>query len=185
MDNLEEQLIKKNQIHKGKAVDFYCDEVLLPNGHHSTREYLNHPGASSILPFLDENRIILVQQYRYPIGRITLELPAGKADKGETPLECITRELKEETGYISKKIEQIMAFYPSTAFSNELLYIFAAYELEKGANNPDEDEFVANVIMDFDKAVQMVYSGKIQDSKTIIALLYFASIKKRIDDLTG
>ncbi|MDR3048329.1 MAG: NUDIX hydrolase [Elusimicrobiota bacterium] len=179
MNILEEKLIKKNLIHKGRAVDFYCDEVLLPNGHQSKREYLNHPGASSIIPFIDENKIILVKQYRYPVGKITLEIPAGKTDKGETPLECITRELKEETGYTSKRIEQIMAFYPSTAFSNELLHIFAAYELESGSNNPDEDEFVSNVIMDFDEAVKMVYSAEIKDSKTIIALLYFASIRKR------
>jgi len=178
MNSMEEKLVKKNLIHKGKAVDFYCDEVLLPNAHHSTREYLNHPGAASVIPFLDKNRIILVKQYRYPVQRITYEIPAGKADKGETPLECIKRELKEETGYSAKRIEEILSFYPSTAFSNELLHIFAAYELESGNVNPDEDEFLSNVIIDYDEALKMVYSGQIKDSKTVIALLYFANNKK-------
>ena len=175
---MKEKQLKKNRIYKGKAIDFYCDEVELPNGQNATREYLGHPGAAAVLPFLDKKRIVLVKQYRYAIDEITYEIPAGKTDKGETPLECITRELEEETGFKAKKIEKLISFYPSTAFSNELLHIFAAFGLKKGSKNPDEDEFVEKVIVNFKEALAMVRRGEIKDSKTVIALLYFENILK-------
>ena len=173
-----EKAVRKNRIYKGKAVDFYNDEVRLPNGQSATREYLGHPGAAAVLPFLDKNRVILVKQYRYPIGEVTYEIPAGKLDKGETPLECATRELEEETGFKAKMIEKLISFYPSTAFSNELLHVFAAFGLKKGKNKPDEDEFVSAVSVNFKEALEMVRRGKIRDSKTVIALLYFENILK-------
>jgi ADP-ribose pyrophosphatase len=176
--DMTEKTVKKNLIHRGKAVDFYCDEIVLSNKHHSTREYLSHPGAASVLPFLDEKKIVLVKQYRYPIKQVTLELPAGKLEKGETPLAGIKRELKEETGFSAKKIIKLLSFYPSTAFSNELLYIFAAFDLKAGKENPDDDEIVANEILDFDEAIKMIYTGKIIDSKTIIALLFYKDKRK-------
>lgn len=175
---MKEKLIKKNKIYTGKAVDFYCDEVELPNGHSGIREYLGHPGAAAVLPFLDKNNIVLVKQYRYPIDKITLELPAGKMDEGETPEACIARELQEETGYKAKKIEKMLSFYPSTAFSDEVLHIFAAFGLEKGDTDPDDDEFIAGETVNFREAVEMVKKGEIMDSKTVIALLYFDNILK-------
>lgn len=173
-----EKSIKKNQIYHGSAVDFFCDEVELLNGATAKREYVHHPGASAIIPFIDKNSIVLVKQYRYPVNQITYEIPAGKIDKNETPLECITRELEEETGYKSKRLEKLLAFYPTTAFSNEIIHIFAAFGLKEGKQNPDEDEFVSKEIISFKEAVEMVKKGKIMDSKTIIALLYFDSILK-------
>ncbi|MDR0485401.1 MAG: NUDIX hydrolase [Elusimicrobiota bacterium] len=177
---MKENFIKRIIEHKGKAVNFYCDEVLLPNGRNSTREYLDHPGASCVLPFLDENRIVLVKQYRYPIGKETFEIPAGKIDKGETPIECIKRELKEETGYSAGKIDKVLSFSPTPAFSNEILHIFAAFDLKQETKNPDEDEFLSNEIADFKTAIQMIYEGQIIDAKTIIALLYFNTAEKNI-----
>lgn len=173
-----EKLVKKNKIYTGKAVDFYSDEVSLQNGEHAVREYLGHPGAAAVLPFLDRRNIVLVRQYRYPIGKYTYEIPAGKLDKGESPLDCIKRELEEETGYKAKRIEKMLDFYPSTAFSDEILHIYAAFGLVKGESHPDEDEFVSTEIFDFKKAVAMVKSGEIMDSKTVIALLYFDNILK-------
>ena len=175
---MKEKLINKNKVYAGKAVDFYCDDVELPNGQPAKREYIGHPGAAAVLPFLDKNNIILVKQYRYPIDKITYELPAGKMDKGETPEVCIARELEEETGYKAKRIEKMISFYPSTAFSDEILHIFAAFGLEKGQTNPDEDEFIAGVTVNFKEAVDMVKRGEIMDSKTVIALLYFDNILK-------
>lgn len=173
-----EKLIKKNRIYQGNAVDFYCDDVELPNGQPAKREYLGHPGAAAVLPFLDRRNIVLVKQYRHAVGKVTYEIPAGKLDEGETPLECITRELEEETGFKPKKIEKLISFYPTTAFSNELLHIFVSFGLRRGKNHPDEDEFVETVIVDFFKAVEMVRRGEITDSKTVIALLYFDNILK-------
>ncbi|AKL97984.1 NUDIX domain-containing protein [Endomicrobium proavitum] len=173
-----EKLIKKNLIHKGKVLDFYCDEVKLPNGKTATREYLNHPGAAAVLPFIDKNNIVLVKQYRYVAGQITYEIPAGKMDEGETPIECAQRELEEETGLKAKRLEKLISFYPSTAFSNEVLHIFAAFGVKKGKVNPDEDEFVEKIIVNFKDALEMTRSGAIIDSKTIIALLMFDNILK-------
>jgi len=173
-----EKLIKRNKIYSGKAVDFYCDEIELPNGKKASREYLGHPGASAALAFLDKKNIVLVKQYRHPIGQITYEIPAGKMDKGETPLECVKREIEEETGFIPKRIEKLISFNPSTAFSNEILHIFAAFGLKKGEQNPDEDEFVSAEIIGFKKALEMVKTGEITDAKTVIALLYFENLLK-------
>ncbi|MDR3113036.1 MAG: NUDIX hydrolase [Endomicrobium sp.] len=173
-----EKLIKKNKIYSGRAVDFYRDEVELPNGEKAEREYLGHPGAAAALAFLDKKNIVLVRQFRYPIGKITYEIPAGKLDTGETPLHCIEREIEEETGFIAKRFEKLISFYPTTAFSNEVLHIFAAFGLEKGRQNPDEDEFVCAEIISFKKALKMVKSGQIMDAKTVIALLYFENILK-------
>ena len=176
--NIVEKLIKKNKVYCGSAIDLFCDKIELPNGAVAKREYLGHPGAAAVLPFISRKSIVLVKQYRYPINQITYEIPAGKIDKGETPLECITRELEEETGYRAKKLKKLLAFYPTAAFSNEIIHIFAAFGRINGEQNPDEDEFVSREIMSFKEAVKMVKTGKIKDSKTIIALLYFENILK-------
>jgi ADP-ribose pyrophosphatase len=173
-----EKLEKKNKIYSGKAVDFYCDDVKLPDGEIAKREYLGHPGAAAALAFLDKKNIVLVKQFRYPVGKITYEIPAGKLDPGETPLHCIEREIEEETGFIARRMEKLTSFYPTTAFSNEILHIFAAFGLERGKQSPDEDEFVCAEILSFKKALAMVKSGQIMDAKTVIALLYFENILK-------
>ncbi|MCA6070712.1 MAG: NUDIX hydrolase [Endomicrobium sp.] len=173
-----EKLIKKNRIFKGKILDLFCDDVELPNGELATREYLQNSGATTVLPFLDRENIVLVKQFRYPLNQITYELPAGKMDKDETPLACVIRELQEETGYKAKRLEELLSFYPTTAFSTEIIHLFAAFGLKEGVPNPDKDEFVSKEILSFKDAVKMVRTGEIKDSKTIIALLYFENILK-------
>lgn len=101
--NLKEKILLKNQIYKGKHINFFADTIILPNNREALREYTDHPGAVAILPFLDERNIILVKQYRYPVGKITYEIPAGKLDRKESPIDCAIRELKEETGFSAKK----------------------------------------------------------------------------------
>jgi ADP-ribose pyrophosphatase len=167
-----EKPIKKDKIYSG-TVDFYCDEVELPNGKKTRREYLSQPGACGVLAFVNKQSIVLVRQFRYAVNKTTFELPAGKMDKNETPQDCAVRELKEETGYSSGKIEKMLSFHPTTAFSNETLHIFKAFELIKGNSNPDDDEFVSAEIVDFRDALKMLAGGEIVDAKTIIALLYF------------
>lgn len=172
---LREKVYKKNKVYAGKAVDFCNDEIILPDGKKATREYIDHPGAVAIVPFVNKTDIILVRQYRYPVDKITYEIPAGKLDKKESLLKCAKRELKEETGYSAKTIKKLISFWPSSAFSNEELVIYAAKDLVCGKVNPDEDEFIENLIIPFKKALQMIKQGKIKDSKTVIALLYIAS----------
>lgn len=172
---LKEKVYKKHKVYFGKAVDFCNDEVILPNGNKATREYIDHPGAVAVVPFINKTDIIFVKQYRYPINEITYEIPAGKLDKKESLLKCAKRELKEETGYTTKNIKKLISFWPSSAFSNEELIIYIAKDLVVGKNNPDDDEFVETVTISLKQALQMIKQGKIKDSKTVIALLYIAS----------
>lgn len=176
--NFTEKLSKRNRIYKGNAVDFYCDEIILPDGKKATREYLSHPGAVAVIPFVDKKNIILVSQYRYPVGRLTWEIPAGKLDKGEKPSVCVGRELEEETGFKAKKIVKLISYWPTPAFANEVLHVYAAFGLTETQKSPDEDEFIEHKIMPFKKALELVKKGKIMDSKTIIALLFWSQTSK-------
>jgi ADP-ribose pyrophosphatase len=121
-----------------------------------------------------QGNIVFVRQFRYPVNEITYEIPAGKLDKNEKPLKCVNRELEEETGFKAKKIEKLLSFWPTPAFSNEVLHIYKALDLVKGKTNPDEDEFINTVIVPYKKAIEMIKKGKIKDSKTIIALTYLS-----------
>ena len=156
---------------------FRVDTVLLPNGKKATREFLDHPGAVGVVPFLDKDTVIMVRQYRHPVKEVTLELPAGKLDKGENPLACVKRELQEETGYTAKKIKPLVKYWPTPAFANEVLHLYVATNLKAGDMNTDEDEFLQCVTVPYKKALAMALNGKIKDSKTIIALLACAVMK--------
>jgi len=171
---IKETLFKRHKIYSGKAVNFSVDVVTLPDGKKTTREYLEHPGAVAVLAFTGKDNIVLVSQYRYPIKELTLEVPAGKIDKGETPLKCVRRELKEETGFKAKKIVKLVSFWPTPAFSNEVLHVYAAYGLTQSQKSPDDDEFIETSVMPFKKALEKVMNGNIKDSKTIIAILHHA-----------
>jgi len=170
---MKEKYYKTKFDYKGKAVSFTSHEIILPNGKKAIREYLIHPGATAVLPFINKDTVALVKQYRYPVKEITLEVPAGKIDPGETPYNCVKRELKEETGYTAKKIIKLNTFWPTPAFSDEVLHIYAAFGLSKDKASPDEDEFISYHAVSFKKLLALVRSGKIKDSKTIIAVLYW------------
>jgi ADP-ribose pyrophosphatase len=171
---LTEKLFKKQCVYKGKAVDMHNDIVILPNNEKATREYLGHPGAVAVVPFINKTDIVFVRQFRYPVNEITYEIPAGKLDKNEKLLKCVNREQEEETGFKAKKLKNFFSFWPTPAFSNEVLHIFKAVDLAKGTINPDEDEFINTVIIPYKKAIEMIKNGKIKDSKTIIALTYLS-----------
>jgi len=168
---LVEARVRVRPFYKGRAVSFNVDEVRLPNGGRATREYLDHCGAVGVLPFLDARTVVLVRQYRYPVGEVTLELPAGKLDPGESRLACVKRELREETGYQARRIRHLLDFWPTPAFSNELLRLYVAHGLVPGRQAPDHDEFIEAVALPFAEALDLVRQGRIRDSKTVIALL--------------
>ncbi|MBN1383753.1 MAG: NUDIX hydrolase [Elusimicrobia bacterium] len=178
---MREKLLKKKKIYSGKILNLFADNVLLPNGKTSKREYIHQPNAVAAIPFIDNKRIILVKQFRYPIHEITYELPAGKIAKKEKPLICIKRELEEETGFTSNNIKKLISFYPSTAFSTEVLHIFTAKNLRKVKTKPDEDEFIESEIVHYEKALEWISSGKILDAKTIIGLLYYRIFPPKAD----
>ncbi len=173
-----EKAIKRKRIFKGQAVDFWVDEVRLPNGKRAVREYLGHPGAVAVIPLVDASKqnpkILFVRQFRYPVNQLTYELPAGKLVKGENPVSCIHRELEEETGFKARSVKKLISFCPTSAFSNEVIHLYTAKGLSRGRFNPDEDEFIEPVVMTLQKALHKIKNGEIRDSKTIIGLLAFA-----------
>jgi len=172
--NLVEKKISSENVFDGVLLHVRKDEVELPNGHKSTREWIKHPGASSVIPLLPDNQIILVKQYRYPMGCVTLEVPAGKLDGDEDPIICAERELSEETGYTAEKIWKLTTIATTVGFSNEVIHLYAATNLTAGKQHPDEDEFINTVKIPLTAAVQMVESGKIIDCKSIISILLLA-----------
>jgi len=173
---LVEKRVRKNTVYVGKALDFCVDDVELPNGKRATREYLDHPGAVAVVPVLADGKIVLVRQYRYPVGEVTLEVPAGKFDKGskESVRECLERELREETGYTATKIAPLIDFWPTCAFANEVIRMFVAEGLKPGELSPDEDEFIEKVELPLETVLDMIQDGRIKDSKTMIAVLAYA-----------
>jgi ADP-ribose pyrophosphatase len=168
---LIETFVSKKTVWRGRAVNFDVDTVRLPNGKLATREYMSHPGAVGVVPFLDRDTVVMVRQYRHPVGEVTLELPAGKIDPRESILTCVKRELAEETGFTARKITPLIRYWPTPAFADEVLHLFVATGLTAGSVNTDEDEFLEVVHLPFKKAVELVRRGKIRDSKTVIGLL--------------
>ena len=172
---LVEKKISSETVFDGVLLHVRKDEVELPNGHRAVREWIEHPGASSVIPLLPDNQIILVRQFRYPVGTVTLEVPAGKLDiAGEDPIECARRELSEETGYTAGKIWKLTTIATTVGFSNEYIHLYAATDLTAGKIHPDSDEFINVVKMPLSAALQMVETGKIYDSKSAVSILLLA-----------
>lgn len=169
---MEEKTISSQQIWQGKFLTLREDKVTLPNGHETIRYIIEHPGAVAIIPVTKSKEIVMVEQFRKPIERVLLELPAGKLEKGEDPLISAQRELLEETGCVAGKIEKLGSFYSGPGFTDEILYLYLATDLEQQEACPDEDEFVVVKTIPLDKALRMVEEGKICDGKTIIGILW-------------
>ena len=177
MSDLKEHKITSNQIFSGKLIDLYLDNVRLPNGKKSTREWLDHPGAVCLVPILNNGDILLIRQFRYGPRQEFIEIPAGKIDKNEEPLECGFRELEEETGYKSNKLTFLTNIHPAIGFSNEKMWMYLAEELELSEMKLDEDEFLELLPTPLNMALEWVFSGKITDVKTIIGILWVKELK--------
>lgn len=171
MDNITEKIIGSKRLYEGAIINLELMDVTLPNGKAAKREIVRHPGGVGIAALDDENNIYLVRQYRAPYDKIIFEIPAGKLDKGEEPLNAAKRELSEETGLTAKEIKYVGDFYPSVGFCDEVLRMFIATGLSEGEVHPDADEFVNTVKMPFDEAVELVLNGTIKDGKTIATIL--------------
>ena len=157
--------------YQGNAVGFRADEIRLPDGRSRNREYMTHPGAVGVLAFKTPSKILLVKQFRYPVGKFTYEIPAGKLSKGEDPLDCVHRELEEETGFVAKKIRKLLSFWPTAAFSDEVIHLYVAQDLRPTRMNPDDDEYIELVTVSPARLETLIHQGRIQDSKTLIAYL--------------
>lgn len=177
--NLTEKTIKSETLYGGKVINLLLDEVELPNGETAKREVVTHRGGVGVIAEDDEGNIILVNQYRYPYKEEVLEIPAGKRDSiNEDPLICGKRELKEETGAIAEKFISLGCLYPTPGYCGEIIWLFAAKNLEFGNQNLDSDEFLNVVKIPFEKAVAMVLDGSLKDSKTQIAILKYNELKR-------
>lgn len=173
MLKLKETGVSSDKIFNGKILKLNLDKVLLPNGKISSREVVLHPGAVAILPILSNGDIVFVKQYRYPIDSIIYELPAGKLELNELPLDCARRELSEETGYDSNNLEFLTTIATTPGFSNEIIHIYLAKNLIKSRQHLDEDEFINIEILPINKVKEMVLDRQIFDSKTLSALLIY------------
>ena len=177
MSDLKEYKLSSKIIHQGRFLDVRRDDVRLPNGKTTTREWIKHPGAACIVPILPDGQIALIRQYRYPVSQEMIELPAGKLDSGESPEECAKRELEEEIGYKTGKLTYLTHIHPAIGFASEKMWLYLAEELEKTERNTDHDEFVELIPTTVANAMSMVWDRKITDVKTIIGILWLDKLR--------
>lgn len=175
---MKEKTFKSKLIYKGKILSLRLDDVILPNGKTTTREIVEHPGAVAILPLIDKDKFLLVKQFRTPIRKTLLEIPAGKIEKGENIRQCAKRELMEETGYKTDNLKKIASVYLAPGYSSEIIHVFLAKNLKETKSNPDDDEFIQNVILKKKDTLDKIKNGKINDSKTIIAIMLYFQLGK-------
>jgi ADP-ribose pyrophosphatase len=167
------KLIEKQVIYTGKKIRLELHHLEDDDGKRTQREVCVHPGAVVILPFLDEKTILLIQNRRYAISQILLELPAGTLEKGESPMNCAGRELQEETGYLAERMKPLGNFFTSPGILSEKMYAFAAYDLKKTHGALEEGEEIEVSQVDFADAIKMIRDGQIQDGKSIATLLMY------------
>lgn len=168
------QLIESEQIFKGAVFAIERDRLREENGFEIVREVVRHPGGAGCLPLFPDGQVALVKQYRHPAGRDLLEIPAGKIEADETPIESAARELEQEIGFRAGRIEHLADFYSTPGFCEERLYVYLATDLMEVEQNLDHDEFVEVVYLPLAEAVAMAAGNQLEDSKTIIALLLAA-----------
>ena len=172
MSKLKETPKSSEKIFSGRLIDLYFDHIELPNGKSSTREWIKHPGAVCIVPILPNGNLCLIRQYRYGPRAEFIEIPAGKLDVGEDPLVCAKRELEEEIGYIAGKLTFLTNIHPAIGFSNEKMWVYLAEDLILSKQNLDQDEFLELYPIPVNKAIDLIYEGKITDVKTVIGILW-------------
>ncbi|MDT3695056.1 MAG: NUDIX hydrolase [Ignavibacterium sp.] len=172
------KLIKSDILYKGKVFDHQVDEIEYSSGNKSVREIAVHPGGAVVVPIKDDGKIVFVKQFRYPLQKVLIELPAGKLNKGEDPLNCAVRELEEETGYKASEIKKLGQIFTTPGFCTEILTIYSAKGLIPGNTHREEGEQGMEILeLTLDEIVKMIGSGEINDAKTIAGIYYITNIK--------
>lgn len=165
-----ERCTSTTRVFNGRILHLRVDKVVFADGVQTTREVVEHPGASVIIPLLENNSVLLVRQYRYAVGRELLEIPAGTCNDGEPPEVCAKRELQEETGYACEELEKILECYVAPGYSTEKIHFYLARRLSRIGQNPDEDERITVVPLSITEALSKIRTGEICDAKTICAI---------------
>ncbi len=179
-EDLKEKTVSTSYLYRGKIVNVRQDRVKDSRGKEAFREVVEHPGAVAILAVNENDEAMLVRQHRQPVGEVMLEIPAGKLEPNEDPLECARRELMEETGLSAGRWQELTCFYTSPGFCNEMIYLFLAENLRQGdPATSDPEENIKKEVISLPRAGEMIVDGRIKDGKTIIALQY-AMLKKNI-----
>jgi ADP-ribose pyrophosphatase len=173
---LFEKQISSKQVYNGNLLKIFMDEVELENGKIATREFVKHPGGACVAALNEKNELFFVKQFRYPYGKVVLELPAGKLDPNEPPLQTAIRELKEETGMTTGEMISIGELYPSPGYTDEIIYLYACRVESQGEKDLDDDEFLEVESIPIEEAVSMVLENKIKDSKSQVAILKTAKL---------
>ncbi len=170
--HLIERGLTQESIYRGQLLKLRVDTVALPNGETAQREIVEHPGAVAAVPVTEDDQVIMVRQFRYPINQITIEIPAGKLEFGEEPETALKRELAEETGLKAGKIQLLGEFYSAPGFSNEKILVYLVRELSPQVitEKTDSEEFLEPVKIPLDEALRMAADGRLRDAKTIIGL---------------
>lgn len=169
--HLEEKPLSSELKYDGRIVKLYSDTVQLENGKNTLREVIKHPGGVCVVALTEENEVLFVRQFRYPHGRVLLEIPAGKLEFGENHRDCGLRELKEETGCICDSFEYLGNLLPTPAYDTEVIHMYIARGLHSGEQHLDDNEFLEVEKIPLDKAVEMIMNNEITDAKTQVAIL--------------
>jgi ADP-ribose pyrophosphatase len=174
--HLTETRIDGETAYDGAFLKVSRDRIRLPDGAETDREYIRHPGAVVILPLLDDGNVLLERQFRYPLGRVFVEFPAGKIDAGEDTFACARRELQEETGYTASDWQYVCTIHNAIAYSDEHLELFLARGLKAGPAKLDDGEFLETFSVSVAELLQMVRRGEVTDVKTIIGAFWLEKI---------
>jgi ADP-ribose pyrophosphatase len=179
MDTLKETTLTSEKVYDGALLHVRKDIVKLPDGKKSVREYIRHPGAVALVAWLPEGKLLLIRQFRYPLKQVFIELPAGKIDPGESREETGMRELEEETGYRAGRLEYALSIHPCIGYSDEVIHIYEAFDLQQRERHPDEHEFMEVFSVDLEEALRMITAGEITDVKTLAGIYAVAHKKGR------
>ncbi len=166
--------------YRGAFLEMVTERVSLPNGRSATLDLIRHPGAAAVVPFLDDDRILLIRQYRHAAGGTIFEVPAGKLEPGEGPEICARRELEEETGKRARRIEALGSILTTPGFTDERIHLFAAFDLEEVPQALEADEIIEQAPMSLETALGLIWSGELTDAKSIVALIHAARLVGRL-----